>query len=185
MKNKTAAMEMSVGTIVTIVLSVTLLVLGIFFVQQIFSSAQSVVDLTDQQLRNEINQLFSDEDRISIYPSTRLIEIKQETTDGVGIGIKNLLTGASGDATFSYEITISDADLETKCGVDEAEVTGWIATGRAENDIPIPSGDISTQKVLFEIPTGAPLCTIRFRINVQADGETYATDFFDLKIKAK
>jgi hypothetical protein len=188
MKNilsKKAAFEMSVGTIVTIVLSVTLLVLGIFFVQQIFSSAKGVVDLTDQQLRNEINKLFSEENRISIYPSTRLVEIKQETTDGVGIGIKNLLTGASGDATFSYAVSVSDADLEEKCGVNEEEVERWIATGRAESDIPIPSGDISTQKVLFEIPTGAPLCTIRFRINVQADGDSYATDFFDLRVKAK
>ena len=185
MKNKNAAFEMSVGTIVTIVLSVTLLVLGIFFVQQIFSSAKGVVDLTDQQLRNEINKLFSEEDRISIYPSTRLVEIKQDTTDGVGIGIKNLLTGASGSKTFSYEVTLSDADVESKCGVNEGEVMSWIVTGRAEDDIPIPSGDISTQKVLFEIPTGAPLCTIRFRINVQADGDSYATDFFDLKVKAK
>ena len=185
MKNKSGAFEMSVGTIVTIVLSVTLLVLGIFFVQQVFSSAKGVVDLTDQQLRNEINKLFSEEDRVSIYPSTRLVEIKQETTDGVGVGIKNLLTGASGSKLFSYEVAISDADLETKCGIDATEVTAWIVTGRAENDIPIPSGDISTQKVLFEIPTGAPLCTIRFRINVQADGESYATDFFDLKVKAK
>jgi hypothetical protein len=185
MKNKSAAFEMSVGTIVTIVLSVTLLVLGIFFVQQIFSSAKGVVDLTDQQLRNEINKLFSEENRISIYPSTRLVEIKQETTDGVGVGIKNLLTGASGDATFSYAVAVSDADLEEKCGVNEEEVEKWIVTGRAEDDIPIPSGDISTQKVLFEIPTGAPLCTIRFRINVQADGDSYATDFFDLRIRAK
>jgi len=185
MKNTKAAFEMSVGTIVTIVLSVTLLVLGIFFVQNIFSSAKGVVDLTDQQLRNEINQLFSEENRMSIYPSTRLVEVKQESTDGVGVGIKNLLTGASGDKVFSYEVTVSDADLEEKCGVDSEEVENWIVTGRAENDIPIPSGDISTQKVLFEIPTGAPLCTIRFRINVKADEETYATDFFDLKIKAK
>lgn len=176
---------MSVGTIVTIVLSVTLLVLGIYFVQQIFSSAKGVVDLTDQQLRNEINKLFSEEDRISIYPSTRYVEIKQENTDGVGIGIKNLLTGSSGSKTFSYNVVVSDPDVGSKCGIDDDEVLSWIVTGRAEDDIPIPSGDLSTQKVLFEIPTGAPLCTIRFRINVFADGDSYATDLFDLKVKAK
>jgi hypothetical protein len=185
MRNKKGQMEMSVGTIVTIVLLVTVLILGIVLIKNIFSSAKSVVDLTDQQLRSEINKLFSEDSKISIYPSTRLVEIKQETTDGVGVGIKNLLTGASGDKKFSYVVAVSDTDIQSKCGINSAAAEEWIVTGRAEEDIPIPSGDFSTQKILFEIPTGAPLCTVRFRINVDAEGTAYATDFFDLKVKAK
>jgi len=184
MKSKQAAMEMSVGTIVTIVLLVTVLILGVVLIKNIFSSAKSVVDLTDQQLKSEVNKLFSEETKVTIYPSTRLVEIKQETTDGVAIGIQNLLTGTSGDSSFSYEITCSDSDIKEKCGISADTAVGWIVTGRAEDGISIPSGDSTTQKVLFEIPTGAPLCTIRFRITVKAAGTTYATDFFDLKVKA-
>jgi hypothetical protein len=186
-KNKRAAMEMSVGTIVTIVLLVTVLILGVVLIKNIFTSAKGVVDLTDQQLRNEINKLFSEESKMSIYPSTRLVEIKQETTDGVGIGIKNLLTGVSGEKKFSYTVRVSDTDtdLNSKCGIDAGTAESWIVTGKSEKDIPIPSGDFSAQKVLFEIPVGAPLCTIRFRVEVKADGTNYATDFFDVKIKAK
>ena len=187
LKGRKGAMEMSVGTIVTIVLFVTLLILGIVLIRNIFSSAKGVVDLTDQQLKNELNQLFSDEDKVSIYPSTRLVEIKQENTDGVGMGIKNLLTGSAGETTFSYKVRISDSDLKNKCGVNEETVESWIVTGKSEKDIPIPSGDLSSQRVLFEIPLGAPLCTIRFRVDVTYgdDDKSYATDFFDLKIKAK
>jgi hypothetical protein len=184
-KNRKAAMEMSVGTIVTIVLLVTVLILGIVLIKNIFSSSKRVVDLTDQQLTSEVNKLFSEESKVSIYPSTRLVEIKQESTDGVGIGIRNLLTGSSGDKTFSYTIAVSDTDLDKKCGITEQTAEGWIVTGRAEENIPIPPGDSSVQKALFEIPVGAPLCTIRFRINVQADKDAYATDFFDMKIKPK
>jgi hypothetical protein len=75
--------------------------------------------------------------------------------------------------------------LEKKCGIDEQTAEDWIVTGRAESGIPIPPGDFSTQKVLFQIPLGSPLCTIRYRINVKADETSYATDFFDLTIKAK
>jgi hypothetical protein len=186
MENKKGQMEMSVGTIVTIVLLVTLLILGIVLIKNIFTSAKGVVDLTDQQLRGEINKLFSEDSKISIYPGTRLLEMSQESTDGVGVGIKNLLTGASADKTFSYEVVVSDADLKTKCGIDTATAESWIVTGRSEDDIPIPSGDFTTQKVLFEIPTGSPLCTVRFRVNVYTTGKViYATDFFDLKVKAK
>ena len=185
MAKKKAAFEMSVGAIVTVVLSVTLLVGGIFLINKIISSSTSVVDLTDQQLRNEINKLFSEDSKISVYPGTRLIEIKQATTDGVGVGIRNLLTGSSSNKTFSYTVTVSDADLNTKCGIDEQTAEGWIVTGRAEDNVPIPSGDFSTQKVVFEIPIGAPLCTIRYRINVNAAGVAYATDFFDMKVLPK
>jgi hypothetical protein len=182
---KKAQMEMSVGTIVTIVLLVSVLILGIVLIKNIFSSAKSVVDLTDQQLRSEINKLFSEDSKISIYPSTRLIEIKKESTDGVGVGIKNLLVGASANKEFSYTVSISDSDIQSKCGISATTAEGWIVTGRSEENIPIPAGDFSIQKVLFEIPTGSPLCTIRYRINVQADNTAYATDFFDLKVKAK
>ena len=55
MKNKKAAMEMSVGNIVTIVLLMTVLVLGIILVQRIFTSGVGVVDLTDEQLSGTIS----------------------------------------------------------------------------------------------------------------------------------
>jgi len=56
-KNKKGAMEMSVGTIVTIVLLMSVLVLGVFLVQKIFQSSTNVVDQVDQQVQNQINQL--------------------------------------------------------------------------------------------------------------------------------
>jgi hypothetical protein len=185
-KNNKGQMEMSVGTIVTIVLLVTLLILGVVLIKNIFNVSTGVVDLTDQQLRTEINKLFSEDSKISIYPGTRLLEMKQETTAGIGIGIKNLLTGASSDKTFSYNVVVSDSDIETKCGIKANVAESWMVTGRSEENIPIPSGDFTTQKILFEIPSGSSLCTIRFRVNVNTnDGKIYATDFFDLKVKAK
>jgi len=184
-KDRKAAMEMSVGTIVTIVLLVTVLILGVVLIKNIFSSAKRVVDLTDQQLTNEVNKLFSEESQVSIYPSTRFIEIKQETTDGVGLGIRNLLTGVSGDKKFSYTVSVSDADIQSKCGVNAGTAESWIVTGRTEENIAIASGDSAVQRIMFEIPVGAPLCTIRFRVNVEAGGAIYKSDFFDLKVKAK
>ncbi len=149
------------------------LVLGVFLIQRIFTSAKGAIDLTDQQLRDQINKLFAEDSKVVIYPQTKYLEIKQEKTDGVGIGIRNLETGG-GTKTFSYEVVISDPDLQEKCGIkDEKVVERWIVTGRAEDDIPIASGDFSVQKVLFEIPVGAPLCTIRFRVNVYVNGEIY------------
>jgi hypothetical protein len=180
---KKGAMEMSVGTIVTIVLLMAVLVLGFFLVQKIFKSASGAIDLTDDQLRNEINKLFGEDKELVIYPGTRMVEIKQEETDGVGIGIKNLLTGVSGTQTFSYEVVVSSA---SDCAESESEVEEWFTVGRAENDIPIAVGNSAVQKVLFRIPSGTSLCTARFRVNVyHSGGQDYATDTFDVTVKAK
>jgi hypothetical protein len=128
MKNQKAQMEMSVGTIVTIVLLVTLLILGVVLIKNIFTSAKGVVDLTDQQLRSEISKLFSEDSKMSIYPGTRLVEIKQEATDGVGFGIKNLQQGAAGQTTFSYIISAADV---SNCGVTNSVAESWITVGKA------------------------------------------------------
>ncbi|PIN91468.1 hypothetical protein COU57_00485 [Candidatus Pacearchaeota archaeon CG10_big_fil_rev_8_21_14_0_10_32_14] len=176
------AMEMSMGTIVTIVLLVSVLVLGLVLVRSIFSSAKGVVDLTDQQLRGEVEKLFSEEKKLVIYPGTRYVDIKQGKTDGVGIGIKNLNRGTTEEDKFSYTVEVSDPDLRRKCSVTEKDVEGWIVTGRQEINIPLPVGEFSSQKVLFEIPVGAPLCTFRMRVNVKDGTSSYATDFFDVKI---
>jgi hypothetical protein len=183
-KKKKGAIEMSIGTIVTIVLSVSFLVLGIFLIQKISKSATSVVDLTDAQLRDQVNKLFSEDSELVIYPQTKMVEIKQGSTDGVGIGIKNLREGSSETTTFSYEVKASSV---SDCGEDfsESDAEDWMITGNSEDDIPIAPGDIATDKILFRIPVGSPLCTVKFRINVKADSDVYATDSFFVTVKAK
>ena len=171
---------MSVGTIVTIVLLMSVLVLGIILIKNIFEGSINIVDMTNEQLENEVNQLFSEDEEVVIYPSSREVTIEQEETSGFGIGIQNLLTGVSGEKTFSYEVVVADVG---QCGVDEGEIDDWITVGKSEEDIPITVGDDATQKVILEIPKGAPLCTFKLRINVYAEGEAYATDYVFITIE--
>ncbi len=182
MMNKKAAMEMSVGTIITVVLGVTLLVGGIIFIGKIVTTTTGVADMTDQQLRNQISKLFSEESKISIYPGTRELVIKQQDENGVGFGIKNLQQGVAGEESFSYIVSASDIG---NCGISAAVADSWITVGKSESDIAIPVGEMVVRKVLFYIPVGSPLCTARFKVEVKAGGTNYASDFFDLKIKAK
>lgn len=179
---KKGAMEMSVGTIVTIVLLMSVLILGLVLVKNIFGSAKKVIDLTDQQLGEEINKLFGEDKKLVIYPKNRLIEVKQGELEEAGIGIKNLLEGVSGSKTFSYEVIVADA---SNCAESDEEVESWIVVGISEDDIPIPVGDLSIQRVRFKAPLGSSLCTARFRVNVYSEGDAYATDFFDINVKAK
>lgn len=181
MKNKKAAMEMSVGTIVTIVLLMAVLVLGLTLVRNIFKSSKGAIDLTDEQLKSEIGKAFGDgENKIIVYPESRYLEIKQEERDAVGIGIRNLLEGVSGEQKFSYNIKVG----ESNCG--SADVLGWIDLGRTEENIGIPVGEYASRKVRFYIPTGQPLCSVRYIISVTyGNNQDYETDFFDIAVEAK
>src|SRR3989337_788975 len=91
MKNKRAAMEMSVGTMVTIVLLMIVLVLGIFFIQKIFATGTNAIDTIDNQVQNEIQKLFAQEGKtIAVYPTSRDVILKKgDDPRGFAFSIKN------------------------------------------------------------------------------------------------
>jgi len=187
-KNKKAAMEMSVGTIVTIVLLMVVLVLGLVLVRTIFSGAIENIDSIDQAVKGEINKLFSEDDsrKIVVYPPTRFITIKKGNEDPLGFGfsIRNVETTA-GD--FSYEVIVNDPDIRDKCNLNIAEAESWIQAGRSGN-VNIPPGNImqDPEFVRFVIPENAPPCIIRYGVNVEKDNLQYGTTVnVDLKIESK
>lgn len=181
-KNKRAAMEMTVGTIVTIVLLMSALVLGLILTKTVFNTSKGAMDLTDQQLTNEIGKAFgSEEDKVAIYPKSGSLTIKQEQEEAVGLGIRNLLTGVSGAQKFSYNVVVA----ESKCGNEN--VLNWISIGSKEEGISISVGDYYSTKIYFKIPTGAPLCTVKYRVEVKSerDGRSYAYDSMPFVITSK
>jgi hypothetical protein len=184
-KRKKAALEMSVGTIVTIVLAVTFLTLGLVLIRGIFSASINVVELTEGQLNNEISKLFTEDKKLVVLPDSKIIEIKQEDVGAVGVGIKNLIEGTSETSKFSYEVQVADPDIRRKCSINEQQALEYIKVGRAVDNQAIAPGDFIAYKVRFEIPTTAPLCIIRYGVTVKEGTSVYASDFFDVDINAK
>ena len=181
---------MSVGTIVTIVLLMTVLVLGIFLVQRIFTSSQSAIDLTDQQLRTELENLFTDDDKmIAIYPDpnrNKPLEIKQGEHDEIGIAIRNL--GRLGEETKTYSYVVEATQVEPGCSrlkldkINENSKDGWIGLGGRGENIVVREGSISpTERVTIRVPPDAPLCTVNFRVKVFEGGSQKEYENFKIK----
>jgi hypothetical protein len=61
-KKKRAAMEMSVGTLVTIVLLLSVLILGLFLTRKIMCAGITITDEIDTRVKNEIKSLFGSDD---------------------------------------------------------------------------------------------------------------------------
>ena len=177
-------MEMSVGTIVTVVLLMAVLILGIFLVQKIFRSAHGAIDLTNQQLQDQIVEIFGkSEAPIAIYPPSKYLDISKGKIDAIGIGIKGPERGGTSQ-TYSYSIEAKGSDNERNCGVGNSELSSYIKQGSSETGLDVGPGDIVSRKVRFEIPEDAPLCLVRYVITVTSSGDAGSkTDYVDINIK--
>ncbi|MBR9701698.1 hypothetical protein GOV13_02130 [Candidatus Pacearchaeota archaeon] len=171
--SKKAAMEMSVGTIVTIVLLMTVLILGLVLVRSIFSGAIKNIEGIDSAVESEIQKLFAESNtkKIVIIPSTREVEIKKgEDTRGFGFSIRNI--GESADR-FSYSISAEEAS----CDIRLSEAEDLIALGKDKNNIQIPAGDIMEYPtfIKFGIPETFPPCKITYAISMEKGTKIYGS----------
>jgi len=173
MKSKKAAMEMSVGTLVTIVLLVGVLILGIYLIQKIFSGSSDAIDSINNEVVNQINDLFSNENsKISVAPPSREITLKKgDTPKGFAFSVRN---NDVESASFSYEVKADDV---SNCGSamtkDKADSyllagTGTFSLGPGDQ-LPLP------RLVKLDIPESAPPCTLIYNLNVESGNVPYAT----------
>jgi hypothetical protein len=185
MKKKDAQMEMSVGTIVTIVLLMTVLILGLILVRSIFSSSVDNIKGIDQAVKNEIKKIFEADSskKIAVYPETRIITIKKGSDDsGFGFSIRNVYTDAS---TFSYEVSAVETDCPNSMTLSDAD--SLISLGKKGDNIQIPASSIMENEIFvrFNIPETVPACKVRYNINVNKAGTVYISSVgIDLFIKS-
>jgi hypothetical protein len=185
MKNKKAAIEMSIGTIVVIVLAMTMLIMGLVLVRSIFSGARYNVDTINEKVKEQINAMFSEDDSspIVVYLADSKAVVKRGSDFGVALGIKNLGSGSE-SSTFKYEVVLGDdvSDLKKDCGISEAIAMDLISKGKSDSFI-IRPGDFNTGLIRIETDSNSPICMIRYRINLYKNNEAYTSTFFDLQIK--
>ncbi len=170
---KKAAMEMSVGTIVTIVLLISMLIIGIYFITKVKSVGGGAIDEVDSAVKSEINKLFSEDStkKLIIYPKSREITI-QKGTDGYGFALAIRNVGTEDDK-FSYTINSEEAS----CGMKLSDADELIALNRERSNIQVGKGDymVDPIHVVFNIPDTAPPCKISYSIIVEKDHELYVS----------
>ncbi|RMD45862.1 hypothetical protein D6829_01080 [Candidatus Pacearchaeota archaeon] len=182
---KKGAIELSIGTIVIVVLAMSMLILGLILVKSIFSGSSQNIKQINQGVRDKINKLMGEDKKVAVYLQGQEATISPGESYGVAFGIKNRLRGSAGqNAKFSYKVSVVNPDkLEKRCGIDESEALGWIVAGDSEDEIKISPSELTTRLIKFNIDENTPLCTVRFRISVEADNKPYADEIFDLRIE--
>jgi hypothetical protein len=184
-KNKRAALEMSIGTIVILVLAMSMLILGLILVRTIFSGATNNVETMNKKVEAEINKLFVEDQRAVLYLPNRLAEVSQGDSFGLGFAIDNKIATQK----FRWEVVVSDDDIRKKCGIAEREAESWITTGATgDTSIELPSGQKYYDVIRFNVPDGAvsdiSTCLVRYKLLIKKDdGVSYAILPFDIDIE--
>jgi hypothetical protein len=173
LRNRKAAMELTMGTMVTMVLLVAVLILGGYLVNRIFFGATESIDQINTQVRSEITKLFSEDStrKIIIYPQSRTVPLKKGSQgNGFAFSIRNVETTAG---EFTYVVSASETDCQA---LTIAQADTFIGLGKTDT-ITIGPGDVMDDPVLvtFNIPETAPPCSVRYNIDLTRNGQVYGS----------
>lgn len=192
-KNRKAALELSIGTVVIIVLAMSMLILGIVLINKIFGTATGAINGIDQGVKKQINQLFSENDdrKVILYPDAGIIQLKQGSRDqGFAIAIRNNDPGSS--KQYSYKV-IADGTAPS-CGGHPLSGSGGFAqiiAGESGS-----TGNLNPMEVManpifvrISIAENAKVCTFRVKVLVDegptAGSGNYAFDYMDIEVVPK
>lgn len=189
---KKGALELSIGTIVIIVIAMSMLILGLVLVRTIFTGATGSIDDLNQGVKNEIAGLFADEgadvvvklgegQTARIKPDSGVfgVAIGARTPDGSNVGNRNRL---------QYELTL-DSPNGNNCasilGLRRAEDL-FITPINTFNSFDQFDGSTVFAIVEMNIPKGTAVCSQKVFIDVKdtqsGTGEVFGGNFFKIEV---
>ena len=182
MANKKGALELSVGTIVVIVIAMSMLILGLVLVRNIFSGATEATELINNNVKAQINQLFNQEGtKTVVYLPDNQADVEKGKTYNVRFGIKNVVQGEASAGKFTYQVSVGE--IENGCQLSEQQAETYIRLGKSGALDILPGEEHKEQIIQVRASETAPLCSIKYDIKVKKDGQDYDTAFFILQIK--
>ena len=132
--------------------------------------------------KNLTNKLFNDNDEKSVvYLADNNGNVQKGKTYNVRFGIRNTVRGESQAGQFTY--TTRASEVGTGCQLTLAQAETYISLGKTGGPIPILAGESPTENIVkIQIPDSAPLCSIRYDIEIKKDSQAYTTNFFMINI---
>ena len=196
LKNKGGAFELSVSTMIIIVLAITMLIMGLILIRNIFSGATESVDSLSNKVKTEIDKIFTDENKkIVVYlGEDKTAKIKAGTDNfGIALGAKTKTGGSVQDySDLQYKLELDEEARENCINVLGRAQTANFFKQNLEvwNNFDEFQGDTSKTIVQVGIPEGTTLCTQKVFITVtdktvNPQGDIVGGDFFIIQIVRK
>ena len=180
-RNKKAAIELSIGTIVIIVIAMSMLILGLVLVRTIFTGAKYNVDQLNKNVEAEINKLFNEKgQKTVIYLPNNQADVKKGQSFGVAFGIRNTIEGETKAGKFTYQVKSSEVQAGCQLTLDQAN--SYIILGKTGSFDILPGAEPLYRLIKVQPSSSAPLCEIVYDLVATKDNQPYDTNFFIVKI---
>jgi hypothetical protein len=186
---KKGAIELSMSTIVVVVLAMALLIGGIVLVRNITSGATESVDVINEKVMSEINGLFSENKRIVVkLGSDKTADIPADNeVFGVAIAASTIDGDLAGQDNVLYELSLDSSARENCLTTLGQESTEELFLQNFNTQLPFDSFDGSTGAALIQVqvPEGTKLCTQKVFFDVYEDGQNTGRESFSFNIVNK
>src|SRR3989344_8109112 len=157
LSTKKSAMEMSIGTIVIVVIAVTMLILGLVLVRTIMCSAVQLTEDVNQNVKNEIKNLFG----TTKYGVICMGEGGQEIKIATG-GKRKIVCMVKVEEQATYDISVDN--IESLSGADSNIVDGWVLD-RDVDSLSVSPGSVTEAVAIYmSIPRDAPTTSIKITL---------------------
>ncbi len=157
-KNKKAALELSIGTIVVLVLGIIMLVFGIILVRSIMCAGIIMTEDLSGGIQDEIRGLFAGDQ----YGVKCLGEDNQEVNLGSG-GRRKVICILKTEDSATYKLSVTD--VRRLKGASDSEIKSWILDRDWTGSVS-PGGEGKTETVLLlDIPRDAPTTTLKITMD--------------------
>jgi hypothetical protein len=179
--NRRGAIELSMTTVVVIVLSMTMLALGLTLVRTLFQGAQDTAGSLNSNVKNEINKIFSNQEtKVAIISEQNLLAPQRNADNCIWWQMV-----ADVPEKYSYEFTIDPAE----CGganyrLSTATLTSWFLSS-LKGSFNLGANEIKPVCLRIHVPSSAPSCLFSLNLEVKnAAGVTFGTSSVDVRPKA-
>lgn len=182
-KQKKGAFELSMTTVVIIVLAMVLLILGLTLIRRIMGTGFNVIDITDKKTMDAINKFLTvgEQEELQFYLPANTAEIPQGETFGIAFRFSPEETAA-----YSYKTEVSEVSgLTCPKTITPAKAEAQIVLGKSGKLGTINSGDNKLGLIKINMPKTYPLgCEIRYLVTVSGGGIT-ESEAFDVRVVRK
>lgn len=164
---KKAAFELSMTTVVIIVLAMIMLALGLTLVRTIFKGAIYTATTLNDQIKNEINKIFEQGSTVGIVSEAGKLEPDRGKDNCVWWAILAEQAG-----TYSYKFTISPEKCAQE-GLSSSQIENWF-TGLS-GTLSMAANQKENKCLLITPPETAPSCVFTLNLEVKKGNVNYGS----------
>ena len=174
-KNKKAAFEMSITTIVILVIAMTMLILGMVLVRKMMCGAMGLTTDINDKVRGQIDDLFQSTggEVQCIGSGTGAVDVTPGKVNYLWCGIKSTQKLGEPVPVYSIAVKSSTPALNTLGLIGQA---GWSG--------PVSTSDIEPKKIIrLDIPKDSPDGPVIVQLEIKKNNQIILSPTLDLNVR--